>query len=146
MVISETLRKWPPAIAADRVCNKSYLIGDKEGEGVKLYPGDVISIPIVGLHQDPDYFPNPDKFDPERFSPENKDQIQPFTYLPFGVGPRNCIGSRFVLMETKAIIFHLLSKFTFEASPRSCIPISSDETGFTLKPEGGFWTNFKPRK
>ncbi|XP_037910857.1 probable cytochrome P450 9f2 isoform X5 [Hermetia illucens] len=146
MVISETLRKWPPAIATDRVCNKPYVVGNKDGEGVKLYPGDIVSIPIVGLHHDPEYFPNPDKFDPERFSPENKNQIQPFTYLPFGVGPRNCIGSRFALMETKAIIFYLLSEFTFEASPRSCIPISLDKTGFQLKPEGGFWMSFKPRE
>ncbi|CAD7083927.1 unnamed protein product [Hermetia illucens] len=145
MVISETLRKWPPALVTDRVCTKPYVIRDNEGEGVKLVPGDSISIPIVGLHRDPDYFPNPDKFDPERFSPENKDQIKPFTYIPFGVGPRNCIGSRFALMEAKAIIFHLLSEFTFEASPRTRIPISLDKSGFQIKPEGGFWIRFKPR-
>ncbi|XP_037913056.1 probable cytochrome P450 9f2 [Hermetia illucens] len=146
MVISETLRKWPPAIATDRVCNKPYVIDRESGDGVKLNPGDVISIPIVGLHYDPEYFPNPDKFDPERFSPENKTQIQPFTYMPFGVGPRNCIGSRFALMETKVVIFHLLSEFTFEASPRTCIPITMDKTSFQLKPAGGFWINFKPRR
>ncbi|CAD7083923.1 unnamed protein product [Hermetia illucens] len=146
MVISETLRKWPPVVATDRVCNKSCVIDDQDGRGVRIYPGDLVSIPIVGLHHDPDYYPNPDKFDPERFSPENKDQIQPFTYLPFGVGPRNCIGSRFALMEAKAIIFHLLSEFTFEASPRSRIPISLKWNSFHFKPEGGFWMNFKPRK
>ncbi|CAD7083922.1 unnamed protein product [Hermetia illucens] len=141
MVVSETLRKWPPLIATDRACNKPYVIADENGGEVKLNPGDVISIPIVGLHHDPEYFPNPDKFEPERFSPENRTQIQPFTYMPFGVGPRNCIGSRFVLMETKVAIFHLLSEFTFEASPRSCLAILLDKTSFQPKPKGGFWIN-----
>ncbi|CAD7083926.1 unnamed protein product [Hermetia illucens] len=146
MVISETLRKWPPAAATDRVCNKPYVISDEAGKTVKLYPGDVISIPIAGLHHDPDYFPNPDIFDPERFSPENKNQINPFTYLPFGVGPRGCLGSRLALMETKAIIFHLLSEFTFEASPRSRIPVALKRGSFQLRAKCGFWINFKPRK
>lgn len=52
----------------------------------------VFLIPIYGLHHDPKHFPDPEKFDPERFSEENKHNIAPNTYLPFGVGPRNCIG------------------------------------------------------
>ncbi|CAD7083918.1 unnamed protein product [Hermetia illucens] len=145
MVMCETLRKWPPAIATDRVCSKPYVLGNKDGDGVKLNKGDVISIPIVGLHHNPDYFPEPDKFIPERFSDENKNDIKPFTYLPFGLGPRNCIGSRFALMESKAIIFHLLSQFTIEASPKTCTPLKLAKSGFQLQPEGGFWLNFKPR-
>lgn len=54
--------------------------------------GDGIWVPIYGIHRDPKYYANPDKFDPERFSDANKDTIQPFSYLPFGSGPRNCIG------------------------------------------------------
>lgn len=54
--------------------------------------GEVVLIPVIGIHRDPKYYPNPDKFDPERFSDENKDKILPYSYMPFGVGPRNCIG------------------------------------------------------
>lgn len=50
-------------------------------------------VPVYSLHHDEKYFPNPDRFDPERFSDENKENIVPFTYLPFGAGPRNCIGA-----------------------------------------------------
>lgn len=54
--------------------------------------GESIVIPIYNLHRDENYFPDPDKFDPYRFNEENKHKIKPFTYVPFGVGPRNCIG------------------------------------------------------
>lgn len=51
-----------------------------------------VFLPVWCFHRDPNYFPDPEKFDPERFNDENKHNIKPFTYLPFGVGPRNCIG------------------------------------------------------
>lgn len=93
MVVSETLRKWPPTIVTDRVCTKPYQMVDQtNGHTVKFEVGDSIWIPILGLHRDPKYFPNPLVFDPERFSAENRVNIQPLTYVPFGVGPRNCIG------------------------------------------------------
>lgn len=55
--------------------------------------GEGLNIPVMAIHRDPQYFPDPMKFDPERFSDERKHEIQPFTYLPFGLGPRNCIGN-----------------------------------------------------
>jgi Cytochrome P450 len=55
----------------------------------------MVLVPVYALHHDPDYFPDPEKFDPERFSDENKGNIKNFTYLPFGSGPRNCIGKAY---------------------------------------------------
>lgn len=93
MVVSETLRKWPPAIIIDRTCTKNYqFVDDVTGHKFQMNRGENLWIPVFGLHRDPRYFPNPEVFDPERFSDENRDSIQPFTYIPFGVGPRNCIG------------------------------------------------------
>lgn len=89
-VISETLRLWPPAPATDRICVKDYDYDDGQCK-FKIEKGVVLTIPIVALHHDEKYFANPMKFDPDRFSDENKDNILPGTYLPFGVGPRNCI-------------------------------------------------------
>lgn len=57
-----------------------------------MKPGEGLWLPIYAIHRDPQYYPNPKKFDPERFSDENKGNINPLAYLPFGVGPRNCIG------------------------------------------------------
>lgn len=93
MVVSETLRKWPPAPRTDRFCNADIDLRDESNNAVmSLKKGDVLFIPIIGLHYDPENFPDPTEFRPERFSDENKHEIKPFTYLPFGVGPRNCIG------------------------------------------------------
>jgi cytochrome P450 family 6 len=79
----------PTVPLLDRMCCKNV---DFHNHGIQIEEGTAILIPVYGLHYDPDYFPDPDKFDPERFSEKNKSKIKPFTYLPFGEGPRNCIG------------------------------------------------------
>lgn len=98
MVISEGLRKWPTGILTDRVCTKPYALPPVEdgAKPVQLLKGDLLWIPIFGLHRDAEYYPNPEKFDPERFSDENKDKIEPFAFIPFGCGPRNCIGMAYL--------------------------------------------------
>lgn len=95
MVISEALRKWPSAPqVVNRVVTKPYILKNAKGNSVRFEVGDNMFIPVVGLHYDEDYWPDPQKFDPYRFSDENKNSIHPGTYLPFGIGPRTCIGSR----------------------------------------------------
>lgn len=90
-VISETLRKWPPVPQVDRLCNKDYVlkVNDKT---LKLEKGTPLLIPVYSIHHDAKYFPNPELFDPERFNDDSKRSIAPFTFNPFGYGPRNCIG------------------------------------------------------
>lgn len=91
MVISESLRKWSPATFTDRVCVKDYAYKD-ENTNFVIEKGTVLWFPFQSFHHDPLYFPQPDQFDPERFNEENIKTIVPGTYLPFGIGPRNCIG------------------------------------------------------
>jgi cytochrome P450 len=89
MIISEVLRMHPVAPMVDRQCCNNITFPEF---GLTLEKGASVLIPVRGLHFDPEYFPDPYKFDPERFSDENKQNIRPYTYLPFGEGPRNCIG------------------------------------------------------
>lgn len=89
---SEALRMWPPAFILDRVCTKPFTVQDKDTGGVPLEKGDLLIVSAFGIHRDPKYYPNPDQFDPERFSDENKGNINPYIYMPFGLGPRACIG------------------------------------------------------
>ena len=72
-----------------------------------------IRIPVYAMHHDPQYFPDPEQFRPERFMPENKSQLTAYTFLPFGVGPRNCVGMRFALMNVKTAVVNLLPKYRF---------------------------------
>lgn len=90
-VVCEVLRKWPPAGSLDRLCVKDYVYNDGD-TSIHIEKDALINIPLYGFHHDPQYFPNPEVFDPERFSDENRSNIISGTYFPFGIGPRNCIG------------------------------------------------------
>lgn len=93
MVVSEVLRKWPVNIFTDRKCTKDFVYESPEtGEQIEILKGDSVRIIMAGLQRDPKYYENPEIFNPERFSEENKLKIDPGTYLPFGLGPRSCIG------------------------------------------------------
>lgn len=84
-VISETLRKWPPLFQLDRVCTKEYVF-DNGHLKFKVEKGQSVLFPVYAIHHDPKYFPEPERFNPDRFSDENKDSIQQGTYMPFGIG------------------------------------------------------------
>lgn len=109
MVIDETLRLNPPSSRFDRVASKDYEFGD----GLKIKKGQVIVVPINPLHQDPEIYPDPERFDPERFSDENKKTRDNAAFMPFGIGPRNCIGMRFAIIEMKLIFASILVKYRF---------------------------------
>lgn len=79
----------PPAPALNRKSTKDYQIPDTN---IIIPGGTTILIPIYSIHHDPQYYTDPEKFLPERFSDDNKEQIKKYTYLPFGDGPRTCIG------------------------------------------------------
>ncbi|VEN39385.1 unnamed protein product [Callosobruchus maculatus] len=148
MVISETLRKWPINIATDRLCTKAYTIepaGDEE-RALHIQKGTYLSFPTYAVQHDPKYFPDPDKFDPERFSSENVHKVLPYTYLPFGAGPRSCIGNRFALLETKALFFYLLKSFQIVYIDKSCVPLVISKTNFNFAMEGGNWLGLTPLK
>lgn len=87
MIVSETLRMWPPVFQTDRQVTKPYRL-EGNGKSVALTMNDSIWIPIYGLHMDSTFWPEPKRFDPERFNDENRKTIRHGTYLPFGNGPR----------------------------------------------------------
>lgn len=102
------MRKYPPVGQLIRKCTQEYTV---EETGVTIYKDESILIPVYAIHKDPEYYPEPEKFTPDRFLEEEKSKRHPFTYLPFGEGPRNCIGSRFGLMQTKVGLIAILKNF-----------------------------------
>lgn len=118
-VISESLRLMCPVVAMDRVASEDYHIKDYD---VHVPKGTIIYLAYYAIHNDPDYWPEPSKFDPERFNSENKHKITPGSYAPFGIGSRACIGFRFGLAEAKVGIAKLLCNFRFEPAPGTKYP------------------------
>ncbi|NXL84313.1 C340 protein, partial [Alectura lathami] len=108
MVVNESLRLYPPGGRIERVCKKTV-----ELNGVTIPKGTVVMIPAYVLHRDPAYWPEPEEFRPERFSKENRENVDTYTFLPFGAGPRNCIGMRFALLIMKMAVVVLLQNFSF---------------------------------
>ena len=119
-VLSETLRLHSPAIRISRLVNTKYELGHT---GITLEKGQQVEVPIYGIHHCEEFYPEPFKFNPDRFLPENRHLIKPYTYLPFGAGPRNCIGMRFALLEAKLALAHIVTKFKFFRSPQTDVPL-----------------------
>ena len=128
-IVDEALRMYPPAAflsrtarAKDRLCGREVL------------PGDTVMLPIYALHRNHLLWPDPHRFDPDRFAGDAA--YGRFAYLPFGGGPRICIGASFALQEAVIILATLLARFRFTRVPgRDPRPVLI----LTLRPEGGVW-------
>lgn len=145
MVLNEVFRIHAAGVFIDRLCTKKFHLKDEEID-VTFEKGDHIWIPIYCFLHHPQYFPDPEKFDPERFSDENKPNINPTHFTPFGIGPRHCIGLRFAHMEIKVMMFYLLRHFSFEVSTKTQIPIKIESSPFGLSPENGQHLLLKNRR
>jgi len=122
-VIKETLRKYPVVSVLPRKCTKDYTLPNSD---IIIEKGTNVQIPVLGLHMDPEFYPNPERFNPENFSPESKAKRPDITWIPFGEGPRQCIGLRFGVMQSKIGIVALLKDFRFTLDPAMKPPYETD--------------------
>ncbi|XP_013364905.1 PREDICTED: cytochrome P450 3A9-like [Chinchilla lanigera] len=130
MVVNETLRLYPIVSRTQRVCKK-----DVEVNGVFISKGTVVMVPIFVLHHDPKYWQNSEDFRPEsRFSKKNKENLESYVYMPFGAGPRNCIGMRFALLNIKLAITKVLQNFSLQPCKETEIPLKLSRKNL-LQPE-----------
>ncbi|ETN64342.1 cytochrome P450 9b2 [Anopheles darlingi] len=145
MLVSETLRKWPFGTVLNRECLQDYTCDNGSGDKFTIEKGSMLLIPLIGIHFDEKYYTEPERFDPERFNEQNRKNIQSGTYLPFGIGPRNCIGSRFALMEVKVVLYYLLKHFRVTPCAKTQIPLKFKKSATQLATEQGIWLEFSSR-
>jgi len=139
-VVSETLRYYPPAMRTERCCTKPYILN-----GIAISENMIVGIPIYAIHHDERYYSNPEKFDPERFSTENKAQRNPMAYIPFGVGPRNCIGMRFALIEAKMAVANFLREFKVSPCSKTEVPLKLEKGNGLIKAVNGVFVKVEKR-
>ncbi|MEM9930189.1 MAG: cytochrome P450 [Bacteroidota bacterium] len=113
-VLEESMRLYPPAWITDRVA----LAPDQAG-GYDIQQGTTVGVYFYGLHRNPDYWEEPHAFRPERMTPEAKKKRHPFSFLPFGGGPRLCIGNHFAMLEMQLIMARLLHDYDFRLPPEA---------------------------
>lgn len=146
MFISEVLRIWPQAPGSDREVSKPYTLENYDGNKVQLNVGDGVFIPSLGIHMDDKYYPNPNKFDPERFTDEKKRELTAGAlYLPFGIGPRNCIAARLAIMEFKAFTYYLVANLRLEKCAKTDDPLVLKRNTGSVKAQNGYWMKITAR-
>ncbi|PIK39987.1 putative cytochrome P450 3A24 [Apostichopus japonicus] len=141
-VVRETLRLYPPSAATDRFNDKQ----DVVIRGLTIPKGFSVLVPVYAIHHDPEVWDSPEEFRPERFSKENRHKIHPASWLPFGNGPRSCLGMRLALMEIKFAVVRILQEFRYEKCPETEIPpVLNTATAF-ISPPNGVILQVVPRK
>jgi cytochrome P450 len=138
MVIEEAMRLYPPVHTTARTA-----IGEDRIGGVRVPPGAMIAISPYVTHRNPNLWPEPECFDPERFRPAAVAQRHRLAYLPFGGGPRICIGNSFALVEAQVIIAAIAQRYRVRLAPGHAVkPIGL----ITLRPKAGIWVTIEPRE
>jgi cytochrome P450 len=136
MVIKEALRLYPPIHVGNR-----FAAQDTEVAGYELQAGTRVMASIYLTHRDPRYWDEPEQFRPERFAPKTK-RPSPFTYIPFGGGPRACLGASFAQVEARVVLARILQQFDLERTGRRVRPYM----GATLEPHPGVFLRVRRRR
>ncbi|HEY6343466.1 MAG TPA: cytochrome P450 [Bryobacteraceae bacterium] len=137
-VIQEALRLYPPFWMVDRMA----LSDDRAGD-VAIPRGSTVVVFIYGAHHSPEYWENPENFDPERFTKANEKLHRPFSYLPFGAGPRGCIGGNYAMLQILMILSVLLRKYDLRLAPGQTIEA---RPMVILRPKHGIRMTFTERQ
>ncbi|XP_061396407.1 probable cytochrome P450 6a14 [Musca vetustissima] len=135
-VVAETLRYYPPSPTVARVCQNDYQVPHTQ----YVIRKDIMTIiPIHSIHHDPQYYERPAEFNPDRFTAEECEKRHPMAYLPFGDGPRNCIGQRFGKMQIKIGLVSLLRSYRFEFCPLTEQPLQFNNHHMSTAPKNGVY-------
>ena len=120
--IDETLRLYPPTPSLERSARDDIVLETSDGRRkIKILKDDIFRIPVYAMHYDVRQFPDPEKFQPERFI--NEPTFHKYAYLPFGSGPRNCVAKRLALMEAKLAVLNIIKNFKVQTCSKTSVII-----------------------
>jgi len=137
-VIQEAMRLYPPVVSVLRQATRPV-----EMSGRHLRKGDFVNLITIAMHRNPDHWPDPDRFDPDRFLPEAVKARHRFAYLPFGGGATMCIGWKLALMEATVLLARLVQGFEVAAIPGAPPPYPT--VRITMRPDNGMRLRLTPR-
>ncbi|XP_076285005.1 putative cytochrome P450 6a14 [Lasioglossum baleicum] len=137
-VFKETLRKYPAGALLQRRTESPYTFDTLKFTIPKRVD---VWIPFFAIHRDPEIYPDPEKFDPERFSEEQVATRNPMHYLPFGHGPRSCVASRFGELQVKIGLIKILRNHKVDVCEKTMIPCEYEKGTSLLSPKGGIYLN-----
>ncbi|ESO05035.1 hypothetical protein HELRODRAFT_99365 [Helobdella robusta] len=141
MFLNETMRCYPAAFRIDRRLTSNIQMSD----GTALKKGTSIVVPIWAIHNDPQIYPDPEIFDPERFSPEESSKRNPLYHIPFGIGARNCIGMRMAQMVIKMALVDVLKNFVLLRIDETTVPLKMKKFTAFLQPESNIYLGLRRR-
>ncbi|KAK7862848.1 hypothetical protein R5R35_000859 [Gryllus longicercus] len=134
MIFSETLRKYPVYPFLDRTCTKTYRV---PGTDIVLDKGVFAFTSILGIQRDPQYFPEPERFDPERFSDANRRNIPSCCFMSFGEGPHKCLGLRLGYLQGKLGIAHIILNYRVHPCASTPKKMEFNLHSFLITPRDG---------
>ena len=137
-IVKESLRLYPPAWAITREVLEPITIG-----GYEIPKRGVVMLNMYGIHRDERFFPEPQLFNPDRFTPEREKELHKYAYFPFGGGPRVCIGNAFAMMEAKLILATLAPRFQAALATGQIV---EPQRIFTLRPKYGMKMDVRARE
>ncbi|XP_076375886.1 cytochrome P450 9e2-like [Megalopta genalis] len=138
-VISESQRRHSALVFLKKVCTNECELTGSDGLSIRMKPGMEVYIPINPIHHDAEYWSNPEVFDPDRFSEERKQDIEKMTFLPFGEGPRMCIGLKIAMLMMKSCLATFLNNYKIEMSPKTSVPLKWSKYHFLTEAITGIW-------
>ena len=141
-VIHETLRRHPVMAAMERPCTKEYKVPNSD---LTIKKGELVRVNATGICFDPEIYPNPDVWNPENFSKENRANRSPYSFMGFSLGPRNCLAMRFAMFEMKAAISGLVSTFKVLPTNKTILNPQIGPSNLTGASKDGLYVKFENR-